>query len=64
MKYLQKLVKEQTFSGIIGKFGILLSLGPEFRLASNFSQFELNGLTHFQMEQPEIPGITAVQVLS
>lgn len=34
MKYLQKLVKEQTFNGVAGKFGILLYLGPEFRLGS------------------------------
>ena len=33
MKSLQELVKEQTFSGVAGKFGILKHLGPEIRLS-------------------------------
>lgn len=63
MKYFQELVKEQTLSGVAGTFGMMKQFGPEFRLGSLFF-FLTFLLTHFQVEQPEIPGLPVVQKIS
>lgn len=61
MKYLQKLVKEQSLSGVASKFGVLRQLGSELNWALYVFSSWINLLTHFQVEEWKIPGIHTMQ---